>query len=370
MPFRVPQKKREERDDTRSAQEKRILTHDLRRVPHFISILGRFDTFPTLNSSGKKRSLPFSCILDCKTKKTSIVVMFILATVVDSIRIPAHMLSLPTLKALHNEIDLKYPNRVLMNVGLVICRYGDCLKITNGACVPGDGGSHHECLFRLLVFRPFVEEVCVGKIVKATADGIQVSLGGFFQDIRIPAYWMLRPSRYDERLGLWVWTPDYADDDDDGNDNDDHEGGTTTHADEKDEDGGDMEGPITVKSEANVDGNDVATGEQFEMELGAEIRFKIKSIEFTQITSTAKGIQATTTTTAHSHSMPNNSGGGKEQEGDGSNVDQPHPVVRKRSTSVDLSDYNNLPASMQIVASICEDGLGLTSWWTTQEQEE
>jgi hypothetical protein len=35
--------------------------------------------------------------------------MFILTTVVDRIRVPAHMLSLPTLTALHNEIDLKLP---------------------------------------------------------------------------------------------------------------------------------------------------------------------------------------------------------------------------------------------------------------------
>lgn len=279
--------------------------------------------------------------------------MFILTTVVDTIRVPAHMLSMPTLKALHNEIDLKYPNRVLMDVGLVICRYGDCLKITNGSCVPGDGGCHHECLFRLLVFRPFVEEVCLGRIVKATPDGIQVSLGGFFQDIRIPAYWMLRPSRYDERVGRWVWSPDYADEDDEENET--GEGDMVKLEDKDDEAGGHEEEPTSAPKQ------DQTEREQFEMVLGAEIRFKVKSIEFTQVTNTAKGVQATTTTTAHSHSMPNNSG--KEPE-EGSNLDKPRPV-RKRSTSVDLSDVHNLPASMQIVASICEDGLGLTSWWTS-----
>ena len=155
--------------------------------------------------------------------------MFVLTTVVDRIRVPPHMLALPTLKALHQEIDLKYPNRVLMNVGLVICRYGGCLKITNGSCVPGDGGAHHECLFKLVIFRPFVEEVCLGTIVKSTPEGIQVSLGNFYHDIFIPAYWMLRPSKYSEKLGLWVWSPDY------GNDEDDDEG------DDENEDNGDAE---------------------------------------------------------------------------------------------------------------------------------
>ena len=106
-----------------------------------------------------------------------------------------------------------------MDLGLVVCRYGDCLKITNGSCVPGDGGSHHECLFRLVVFRPFVEEVCVGKIVKSSPDGIQVSIG-FYEDIFIPAYWMLRPSQYEETSGLWVWTPKFDDDEEEDEEND------------------------------------------------------------------------------------------------------------------------------------------------------
>jgi DNA-directed RNA polymerase III subunit RPC8 len=271
--------------------------------------------------------------------------MFVLTTIVDTLRVPAHMLALPTLVALHKEIDLKFPNRVLMDVGLVVCRYGECLKISHGSCVPGDGGSHHECLFRLVVFRPFVEEVCVGRIVKSTAEGVQVSLGGFFQDIFIPAYWMLRPSHYDEKIGLWVWTPNYDEDD------------------EKETEGN-AEGEAETKdvSEAQAEAEDKKEeeeGDRFEMYIGAEIRFKVKSIQFTQVTNTAKGVQATTTTTAHSHTLP------KEQEEKTS--DKP---LRKRSLSVDISDSNGLPATMHIVASICEDGLGLTSWWVSEEKDD
>uniref|UniRef100_A0A7S4AD52 RNA polymerase III subunit Rpc25 domain-containing protein n=1 Tax=Pseudo-nitzschia australis TaxID=44445 RepID=A0A7S4AD52_9STRA len=299
--------------------------------------------------------------------------MFVLTTVTDRIRVAAAMLSMPTLTALHNEIDLKYPNRILMNVGLVICRYGSCLKITNGSCVPGDGGSHHECLFRLVVFRPFVDEVCVGKIVKSTPEGLQVSLGNFYHDIFIPAYWMLRPSRYSEELGLWSWTPDYGNEDDDEDVNDDSGDATTTDnnpdASVKMEDVA-ATSATNVKEEekeSSVSGGEKKTeeeeeeGEQFEMELGAEIRFKIKSIHFTQVTNTAKGVQATTTTTAHSQAIPKESEEGKSPDA---------RPLRKRSLSVEISDMSNLPASMNIVASICEDGLGLTSWWTAGEDND
>mmetsp|Transcript_2729 Transcript_2729/g.6387 ORF Transcript_2729/g.6387 Transcript_2729/m.6387 type:complete len:329 (+) Transcript_2729:168-1154(+) len=306
--------------------------------------------------------------------------MFVVVTLVDTIRIPANNLNLPTLVALHNEIDLKYPNRVLMDTGLVISRYKDILKISNGLCVPGDGGCHHECLFRLIVFRPFVEEVCTGTIVKSTSEGVQVSLG-FFQDIFIPAYWMLRPSEYDEKAGLWVWTPDY------GEDADDEEGeeGEGEEGDEKVENGKDKEAPTdttpAVKQEdttddtAKIKTEDMETeteegngekeneeevedeGGRWEMDIGAEIRFKVKSIQFTQVTNTAKGMQATTTTTDHSINVP-------VSEQEDPSIPRPQ-ALRKRSTSVDLSECQDIPAPMQIVASICEDGLGVTSWWSS-----
>jgi DNA-directed RNA polymerase III subunit RPC8 len=344
--------------------------------------------------------------------------MFLITTLVDTIRVPPQMLALPTLTALQCEIDLKYPNRVVMDVGLVISRYGPVAKqITNGSCVPGDGGSHHECLFQLIVFRPFVDEVCLGKIVKSTPEGIQVTLG-FFQDIFIPAYWMLRPSKYEEKSGLWVWTPNYDEEEEEKEDKDDSDKGVA-----KDETDCPKEDPTidvganggsgatdrattSVKLENNKDPdqqlplqlpekakkskgdnkNDDDEGEEnrFEMEIGSEIRFKVKSIHFTQVTSTAKGIQATTITTAHSLLFPpttstsSSSGQSKNHNGgvdglpdhvDSSNLDKPIRV-RTRSTSVDLSEVQHMPASMHIIASICEDGLGLTSWWTSTDEEE
>lgn len=292
--------------------------------------------------------------------------MFILTTVVDRIRIPGHMLSLPTKQAVHNEIDTKYPNRILMNFGLVICRYRDCLKISEGLCVPDDGGCHHECLFKLVVFRPFVDEVCVGKIVRSTPEGIQVSLGEFYNDIHIPAYWMLRPSKYDEELKLWVWSPNYSSE----QDGDDDTEKSFDKASVKVETGDDFSFNDATSSEKETkknNGIDDENSEHFEMDLGAEIRFKVKSIHFTRITNTAKGVQATITTTAHSQELPL-SGAGIEQE-DGKCSDKPRSL-RKRSLSVEISDVSNLPSSMNIIASICEDGLGLTSWWTSLGEEE
>lgn len=269
--------------------------------------------------------------------------MFVLTTMADSICIPPSMFAEPTIECVHDEIEKKYPNRVIMDVGLVISRYGDALEIGDGVCVAGDGGAHHEVVFQLVVFRPFVEEVCVGTIVESNEEGVRVSLG-FFDDIFVPAYWMLRPSHYDKRTGLWVWTPNYGDEEQD---------------DQEEKTGAQSE-------EAQAQAREGEDENRFEMEIGSEIRFKVKSLNFTQVTKTAKGVQATTTTTSQSSTERSRSGGPKNDPGDGTGTEGP---VRKRSMSVDLTDVENIPASMNIVASICEDGLGLTSWWTSGEDE-
>jgi DNA-directed RNA polymerase III subunit RPC8 len=301
--------------------------------------------------------------------------MFVLTDILDKIRIPPGLLGVGTVQAIHNEIDQKFPNRVLMDVGLVVCRYGNVQSVGHGVCIAGDGGSHHECSFRLVVFRPFVEEVCLGRILRSTAQGIQVSTG-FFEEIFIPAYWMLRPSRYDEKTGLWVWTPKYDDDEDEDEEaaegeQEDGQGVTASSA-VKTEDGVTVtatEGDVAVATNGNDNGNtdtaaiEDADDNEYEMEIGAEIRFKVKSMNFTQVTNTAKGMQATTTTTAQ---LPTFSGG-KQSRSDDATEGGP---VRRRSSSVGLDETQALPASMHIVASICEDGLGCTSWWASPEEED
>jgi len=271
--------------------------------------------------------------------------MFVLTTISDTVRIPPPMFVQPIVTTVHQEIEKKYPNRVIMDLGLVICRYGDVLEIGDGLCVAGDGGAHYEVAFRLVIFRPFVEEVCVGQITESNEEGVRVSLGNFFHDIFIPAYWMLNPSQYDSESMLWVWTPKYDDDDNE-------------------------------EEEAE---------ERFEMEIGSEIRFKVKAINFTQVTNTAKGVQATTTSTASSKLPPGASEfsgamkpgatGGNDSSPDGviatnSDKSSGNTPVRRRSSSVDLSDSSKIPASMHITASICDDGLGLVSWWSSQEPSE
>lgn len=306
--------------------------------------------------------------------------MFVIATIADTIRVPPSLLSQPTLTSVQIEIEKRYPNKIIVDVGLVIAPYGPPLQIGDGIFVPGDGGAHHQVVFKAIVFRPFVEEVLIGTVTDSSEDGITVSIGGFFDHVFIPVYWMLNPSSYDENTGLWVWTPTYEDEDEEETQEEKEKGRlkqngsttTTTNAVKTEE--------SAVEEMETEEGGD-SEESRFEIEIGSEIRVKVKSVNFTRITTTMKGVQATTTTTAHTSNRvfgldgggsnvakTHSKAGGKSDRGGGGDLSA-QTAVRRRSSSADLSDSDSRPAPMQIVGSICEDGLGLTSWWKEGEED-
>ena len=269
--------------------------------------------------------------------------MFKVTTVHDTIRIPPPLLGLPTKQALELEIDAKYPNRVLLDVGLVICRYTRTeVKVQPGACVAGDAGAHVACSFQLLVFGPRPEQVCVGTITSQSAHGVYVRVGEFFDSVYIPAYWMLNPSHYEAETGMWIWAPVYEKEE-----GEEEEGETKETTDAAVGDTAPKTAHDTIVKQEDADA-ETPEPARYEMHVGAQIRFRVKSIQYTQTTHTAKGVQSTTTSAS-----------------------------RKRSTSIGYADdttgssngttgsptSGSRPPAMQIVASICEDGLGLTEWW-------
>ncbi len=103
------------------------------------------------------------------------------------------------------------------------------------------------------------------------------------------------------------------------------------------------------------------------MRVGDEVRFRVRSINFTQVTTTAKGRIATTNTSEATSVIMSD----ERIQNISNPTTQPLPfaqledgsVTRKRSSSVDLSNEEELPAAMQIVGCCNEDGLGLLSWW-------
>jgi len=80
----------------------------------------------------------------------------------------------PPEQAITHELNKKYANRVLHDVGLCICVF-DLAEVGEGKVRYGDGFLWYKVIFRLVVFRPFPSEVILAKIKSSDEDGIRLS---------------------------------------------------------------------------------------------------------------------------------------------------------------------------------------------------
>jgi len=138
--------------------------------------------------------------------------MFVLSKMTSIVRIEPKQFSKQLPDALSDALNAKLANKVVKDVGLVIALY-DILEIGESHVMAGDGASHTKVTFRLLVFRPFIEEILTGKIKSSNKEGLTLNLG-FFDDIFVPAEALQHPCRFDESDQVWVW--EYPTEDDGG----------------------------------------------------------------------------------------------------------------------------------------------------------
>ncbi|CDK28623.1 unnamed protein product [Kuraishia capsulata CBS 1993] len=132
--------------------------------------------------------------------------MFQLSVISDLIRISPHIFNLPTDEAVLNELNEKYANKVIHNLGLVVTIW-DISKIEDGMLKPGDGCTYIKVVFRCVVWKPFVGEVLTGWIDQASEQGLKVKLE-FFNDIFIPGDYLFEGSVFSKEDNAWIWQPD------------------------------------------------------------------------------------------------------------------------------------------------------------------
>lgn len=129
--------------------------------------------------------------------------MFVLSKISDLIRIDPQNFAAPLAEALEDEINKKYANRVIHNLGLCICLY-DIEYFEDGMTRNGDGGVFIKCKFRLIVFRPFIGEILVGWVSSCTEEGLNIKME-FFDDIHIPKELLFDTCVFVPREQAWIW---------------------------------------------------------------------------------------------------------------------------------------------------------------------
>ncbi|EDR07509.1 uncharacterized protein LACBIDRAFT_250573 [Laccaria bicolor S238N-H82] len=133
--------------------------------------------------------------------------MFQLSIIKDTLSVHPSNFGVPPDEALIAEINKKYANRVLHDLGLCVCLF-DLVQAGEGKVRYGDGFLWYKVVFRMVVFRPFTSEVIIAKVKSSDEDGIRLTIG-FFDDMHIPAAYLPQPSAFDpnERAHFWLPSP-------------------------------------------------------------------------------------------------------------------------------------------------------------------
>jgi len=129
--------------------------------------------------------------------------MFLLAKFKDIVRVAPCNLGQPIEIVLADELNRQLANKVVLDVGLVIC-LNDIISIGQSHIYCGDGAIHTRCIYRAIVFRPKIGEILCGTLKSSSKEGLIVSLG-FFDSIIIPPQQFNEQSHFNEIDQSWTW---------------------------------------------------------------------------------------------------------------------------------------------------------------------
>ena len=101
-----------------------------------------------------------------------ITTMFVLVTVRDHIVVHPSTFDRDIHEVLTEQIDAKYGNKVLPDVGLVVCLHS-FVKVDKSLVYANLGSATTQVTANLLVFSPHADEVIVGTVKGSSSSGVQ-----------------------------------------------------------------------------------------------------------------------------------------------------------------------------------------------------
>lgn len=102
--------------------------------------------------------------------------MFYLIEVDDYVRVEPKLFGLPTEEAVSNQLKETYSNYYNKEWGKVVTVI-EVLNVGDGIIIPGDGAVYYNSTFKLLVWRPVLQELVFGSIAEITSFGAFINMG-------------------------------------------------------------------------------------------------------------------------------------------------------------------------------------------------
>jgi len=102
--------------------------------------------------------------------------MFYLIEVEDYVRVEPKRFGLATADAVKEQLMETYANFQDQEIGTVVAVL-DVTGVEDGVIIPGDGAPYYKSIFKLIVFKPELQEVVFGTIDEITTFGAFIDMG-------------------------------------------------------------------------------------------------------------------------------------------------------------------------------------------------
>jgi DNA-directed RNA polymerase III subunit RPC8 len=129
--------------------------------------------------------------------------MYVICVLEDKLAIVPEQFGRDPTDVLIEEIEKKYSNKVVLDVGLCVMFY-DFVEVGVPYVYPAEGSAHQLVKFRMVVFRPWEGEVLTGTICDADGNGMTISMG-FFNNIHIDRNQLPTPCSFNPTSKSYMW---------------------------------------------------------------------------------------------------------------------------------------------------------------------
>ncbi|MFA4960215.1 MAG: DNA-directed RNA polymerase [Candidatus Pacearchaeota archaeon] len=102
--------------------------------------------------------------------------MFYEVLVTDHVRVEPSKFGMSTDEAVRLQLEESYSGFQDKDIGTVVAVL-DVLEVKEGIIIPGDGAAYYESTFKLIVFKPELQEIVYGIIEEITNFGAFINLG-------------------------------------------------------------------------------------------------------------------------------------------------------------------------------------------------
>ncbi len=102
--------------------------------------------------------------------------MFYRTEIQDHVRVPPSLFNLSKDEAVLKQVKQDYAGYISQDLGIVI-DVSEVTEVGEGIVIPGDGASYYQTTFKILTFKPEMQEIVMGRIKDIADFGAFISVG-------------------------------------------------------------------------------------------------------------------------------------------------------------------------------------------------